>query len=104
MAAEIMTGRGIYRLAVLSPLEYTEADVLLTLAMERTDGIERIVTKCRIARSLIKEPHATEVIIEQLKGWIGREFETTREASLKSIRSEKRLHEIIFDQANPGPF
>lgn len=104
MAAEITTGRGVYRLLAVGPLESTEADVLITLAMERADGLERIVTKCRIARSLLKTRDAPEAIIEQLKGWIGREFETTREASLKSIRSERRLHEIVFDQGNRGPF
>ncbi|MBV8774926.1 MAG: hypothetical protein JO166_21720 [Deltaproteobacteria bacterium] len=104
MAAEITTGRGVYRLLAVGPLEYTEADVLLTLAMERADGIERMLAKCRITRSLLQRLDPTEVIVEQLKGWIGGEFETIREASLKSIRSERRLHEIVFDQANRGPF
>ena len=104
MAAEIRTGRGVYRLAAVGQLEYTEADVLLALGMERVDGIERIVIKCRIGRQLLKEPHLAELVIEQLKGWIEREFEAIREAALKSIRSERRLHEIVFDQTNRGPF
>jgi hypothetical protein len=28
----------------------------------------------------------------------------TREAALKSIRSERKLLEIVFDEANRGPF
>jgi hypothetical protein len=104
MAVEIMTGRGVYRLVPAAPLEYAGADLVLTLAMERADGIERIVAKCRIARALVDEPPATEVIIEQLTGWLAREFERTRETALKTIRSERRLHEIVFDQANRGPF
>ena len=33
-----------------------------------------------------------------------REFEQTREAALKSIRTERKLLEISFDAANRGPF
>jgi hypothetical protein len=104
MAVEIVTGRGAYRLTAAAPLEYLEAEILLTLAMERADGIERIVVRYRIANELLSEPPAIEVIIEQLKGWVTRQFEMTREMALKTIRSERRLHEIIFDQGNRGPF
>jgi hypothetical protein len=104
MAVEIVTGRGIYRLSAAGPLEYTQASVVLMLSMERTDGIERVVTRCRIARELVSEPAAAEAIIESLKGWLAREFENTREAALKAIRSQQRLHEITFDRANRGPF
>ena len=104
MGVEISTGRGVYRLSAAAPLECTGGNVVLTLAMERADGIERIVTRCRIARALLGEPPETDAIIEQLKGWLAREFEATREAALKAIRSERRLHEIMFDQANHGPF
>ena len=101
---EIVTGRGVYRLTAAAPLECTDTAVLLALAMERADGIERVVTRCRIARELLNEPPETDSIIERLKGWVAREFENTREAALKAIRSERRLHEITFDQANRGPF
>jgi hypothetical protein len=104
MAVEIVTGRGVYRLTAAAPLEYVNSSVMLTLAMERSDGIERVVTRCRIARELVSEPPEADRIIERLKGWVAREFETTREAALKAIRSERRLHEITFDQANRGPF
>jgi hypothetical protein len=104
MAVEIMTGRGVYRLLPAAPLEYDDSSIVLTLAMERADGIERVVTRCRITRKLAGEPPQADAIIERLKGWLAREFEATREAALKAIRSERRLHEILFDQANPGPF
>ena len=102
--ARVTTGRGVYRLGAVGPLEYTESDILLTFAMERTDGIERILTKCRITRALIAEPYDANAIIDQLKEWIGRGFEAIREASLKSIRSQRRLYELVFDRSNPGPF
>jgi len=104
MAVEILTGRGVYRLTAAAPLEYINSSVVLTLAMERADGIERVVTRCRIAQELAGELLEADQIIERLKGWIAREFETTREAALKAIRSERRLHEITFDQSNRGPF
>src|SRR5215469_14269153 len=104
MAVEILTGRGVYRLTAAAPLEYINSSVVLTLAMERADGIERVVTRWRIAQELAGELLEADQIIERLKGWIAREFETTREAALKAIRSERRLHEITFDQSNRGPF
>ncbi len=104
MSAEIVTGRGVYRLLPAAPLEFTNSSILLTLAMERADGIERIVTRWRIARILVNEPPGAEVIVERLKEWLAREFESTREAALKTIRTEKRLYELTFDEANPGPF
>jgi hypothetical protein len=104
MAVEIVTGRGLYRLSPAAPLEYTDAGVVLTLAMERADGIERVVSRWRIAAGLAGEAPKAEAIIERLKRWLASEFESTREAALRSIRSEHRLHEITFDQANRGPF
>jgi hypothetical protein len=104
MAVEISTARGIYRLSAAAPLECIDGNVILTLAMERADGIERVVTTCRIAHGLLAEPAEAEAIIQRLTGWLAREFETTREAALKAIRSQRRLHEITFDQAHRGPF
>ena len=76
---------------------------MLTLALERADGIERVVFRCRIEASLAGAA-TPEVLIERLRPWAEREFEMTREAALKSIRSERKLHEIVFDSANRGPF
>jgi len=101
---EIATGRGVYRLAAAAPLEGAESSVVLTLAMERADGIERVVTRFRIACELLYQPAEVDAIIERMKGWLSRQFETTREAALKAIRSERRLHEITFDLDSRGPF
>jgi hypothetical protein len=104
MAAEIVTGRGPYRLSAAAPLECEDRSVVLTMAMERADGIERVVLKLRIARSLLDGAPEADAMIERLIKWLEPEFEATREAALKSIRSERRLLEITFDEANQGPF
>ncbi|HKV55538.1 MAG TPA: hypothetical protein VJN94_12955 [Candidatus Binataceae bacterium] len=107
MAIEIATPRGIYRLAPASPLETGNAPgpITLTLAIERADGIERVLVEFLVERDLLGAvaPNA-DAIIERLKGWLEREFEATREAALKAIRTERRLHQILFDSAHPGPF
>lgn len=76
---------------------------MLTLALERADGIERVVFRCRIEASLAGAA-TPDALVERLRPWAEREFEMTREAALKSIRSERKLHEIVFDSANRGPF
>jgi hypothetical protein len=78
--------------------------VTLTLAMERADGIERVVARWRIARILLDEEPQAEPIIERIVPWLAVHFEATREAALKTIRSERRLFEISFNEANRGPF
>ncbi len=104
MAVEIVTGRGLYRLSAAASLQCDRESVVLTLAMERADGIERVVTRCRIVLALLDEAPQADAIIQRLKPWLAREFEQTREAALKAIRSERHLHEISFDMANRGPF
>jgi hypothetical protein len=104
MAVEISTWRGVYRLVVAAPLQCENENFTLTLAMERADGIERVVTRFRIARLLLDEVPEADAIVERLKLWLTREFEPTREAALKAIRSERRLYELTFDMANRGPF
>ena len=106
MASELRTGRGVYRLAIAAPPEIDANEIVLTLALERADGIERVAFRCRINRALIDSASApdSDAIAVRLAPWIEREFESTREAALKSIRSERRLHEIVFDTNNRGPF
>jgi hypothetical protein len=106
MASELRTGRGAYHLALAAPPEIDANEIVLTLALERADGIERVVFRCRINRALIDSASApdADAIAARLAPWIEREFEATREAALKSIRSERRLHEILFDPNNRGPF
>jgi hypothetical protein len=105
MAVEIRTGRGLYRVTSVAAARAGIDGIVLTLALERVDGIERVVFRCRIAQALLDtsspEPDA---IVSRISPWIEREFELTREAALKSIRTERRLFEVVFDRAHPGPF
>ena len=98
------TSRGIYTIANARPLERTADAVVLTISLERADGIEKVALRCRIAASLIGPADSPEKLIERIAPWLEREFEQTREAALKSIRTEHKLLEISFDAAHPGPF
>jgi hypothetical protein len=100
----LKTGRGIYAIVNTRPMERTSDHVVLTLNLERADGIEKVALRCRIATGLLGAADSSEKLIERLAPWLEREFEQTREAALKSIRSERRLLEISFDATNPGPF
>ena len=100
------TSRGIYTIANARPPERTADAVILTLSLERADGIEKVALRCRIAKGLIgnADSASPETLIARLAPWLEREFEPTREAALKSIRAERKLLEISFDASNPGPF
>jgi hypothetical protein len=106
MSIQIKTARGIYEIENAAPVERSSDSIVLTLRLERADGIEKIALKCKIAASLIEpsELDAPEKLAERIAPWIEHEFEMTREAALKTIRSEHRLLEIAFDLANRGPF
>jgi hypothetical protein len=111
LTVEIRTGRGRYRLIEAAPAATDAGASLLTIALERADGIERVVFRCRIDHGLLsaglagtETPHGLDDLISRLQPWIEREFEMLREAALKSIRSERRLHEVAFDNSNRGPF
>jgi hypothetical protein len=100
----LKTGRGIYSIASARPLERNADSVVLTLSLERADGIEKVALRCRIATGLIGAADTPEKLVERITPWLEREFEQTREAALKSIRTERKLLEISFDAAHPGPF
>ncbi|HJU28767.1 MAG TPA: hypothetical protein VJ718_06330 [Candidatus Binataceae bacterium] len=104
MAVQIATTRGPYNLRAAAPLENEGGAVVLTLAMERADGIERVVVRCHIAASFAGLPVDADALIARMRPWLERQFEQTREAALKSIRAERRLLELRFDADNPGPF
>ena len=104
MAVSIKTGRGNYRLNIAAPAESDSDCILLTLVLERADGIERVAFQCRIANELIDQDADSEVIAERLAPWIEREFEMTRENALKTIRSERKMLQLSFDTSNRGPF
>jgi hypothetical protein len=100
----LKTGRGIYAIVNARPIERTADHVVLTLSLERADGIEKVALTCRIATGLIGSADSSEKLIERITPWLEREFEQTREAALKSIRTEHKLLEVSFDAAHPGPF
>ncbi|MFZ1889712.1 MAG: hypothetical protein WAU33_16955 [Candidatus Binataceae bacterium] len=103
MEIALKTGRGAYRLREAAPAVRSGGATVLTLTLESANGIERVAFKCAIADNLALGDDST-AILARLAPWIEREFEMTREAALKSIRSERRMHEIVFDAANRGPF
>jgi hypothetical protein len=103
VAPSIDTSRGTYHLKTAAAPERTPAGVTLTLVLERADGIERVAFRCAMRADLA--PGADpDTIVARLVPWIERQFETLREAALKTIRSEHRMYEIAFDAANRGPF
>jgi hypothetical protein len=100
----LKTGRGNYAIASVGPLEQTADSVVLTVSLERADGIEKIALRFRISTALIGDTNSPEKLIERITPWLEREFEQTREAALKSIRTERKLLEISFDADHRGPF
>jgi hypothetical protein len=100
----LKTGRGTYALVNARPIERTAEEVVLTLSLERADGIEKVALKYRIATGLLGAADSPEKLLERIAPWLEREFEQTREAALKSIRTERKLLEISFDAGHPGPF
>jgi hypothetical protein len=98
------TPRGIYAIANARPIERNDDSVVLTLSLERADGIEKVALKFRIATALTGDADSPEKLIDRIAPWLEREFEQTREAALKSIRTEHKLLEMSFDAQHPGPF
>jgi len=104
VAVSIKTGRGDYVLKTLAPDQREAKAILLTLVLERRDGIERVAFRCRLAAGLVDPTTDSEAIMGRLAPWLEREFEITRESALKTIRSEHRMLEISFDASKRGPF
>ncbi len=105
MAIAFRTGRGWYLLDLAGSIEATADAIILPLKLEHQGGIERVVLRCRIARALLDRPSAehSAAALEWLAPRIEREFEQVREQALKSIRNDKRLFELSFDQGVAGP-
>ena len=103
---EINTGRGLYRLSLAAPPAITSDEITLTLSFERADGLERVGFLCMIARAIADAPGEPDAVamLPRLRAWFEREFEQTREAALKSLRSERRPLVVRFDREHPGPF
>ena len=106
-AHQFTTARGPYRLSLAAAPSVTRDGVTLTLSYERIDGLERVGFLCTIAADLTRGPDLSEngeELFERVAPWFERQFEQTREAALKSLRSERKPFTIRFDRANPGPF
>lgn len=100
MAVEIRSGRGIYTISLVSAPERVDGKIRLTAAFERADGVERfgllfIFPSAIIAGAPSQADAAS--LIEKIRPRIEADFEQIREAALKSIRTDKRLHEISID-------
>lgn len=105
MLFEFRTARGVCRLVAAVPLEADANGFILQVGLERVDGIERVVFRCRIARELVAGDAASpEALIARLGPWVERGFEHLREEALKTVRTERRLMEVRFDAENRGPF
>jgi hypothetical protein len=100
---ELKTARGPYHLALAREPQNLPDATLLTLSMERRDGIEKVAFQCRVDSALVAGSNNDD-ITAKLAHWIERDFEMTRENALKSIRSERKLLEIVFDLEHRGPF
>ena len=103
MTFELKTSRGPYRLSLARPPETLPDATLLTVSLERLDGIEKVALQCRLSSSLVGNFELDE-ILRRMASWIERDFEMMRENALKSIRSERKLLVIGFDASNRGPF
>jgi len=93
-------------MVLAAPSAVTADEVTLTLSFERADGLERVGFLCAIAREILEtaaEADADATLL-RLAPWFEREFEQTREAALKSLRSERRPLVLRFDREHPGPF
>ena len=77
---------------------------IFTFSLKRADGIERVAFRCRVAETMLAPGEAPDEIPERIASWVEREFEQTREAALKSIRSERKLFEVVFDGDHRGPW
>ena len=105
MPTTLKTGRGVYSVESAAPVERCAHSIVLTLKLVRADGIENVALRVKIATSILQSvDDSPEKLIERLAPWLEREFEQTREAALKTIRTERRLLEIVFDAGNRGPF
>ncbi len=103
MTFELKTPRGLYNLVLAKDPQMLPDAALLTLTLDRRDGIEKVALQCRVAKSLAASRDSDE-LLAKLAHWIERDFEMTREYALKSIRSEHKLLELVFDESHRGPF
>lgn len=102
MDFELKTARGPYLMRLAREPQIVPDATLLTLSLERRDGIETVAFQCRIEKGLSFSN--IDEVLAKLAHWVERDFEMTREYALKSIRSERKLLELSFDASKRGPF
>jgi hypothetical protein len=101
----LKTGRGIYTVETAAPVARHQDSIILTIQLARADGIEKVALRLKIAASILQSADdSPDELIKRLAPWLEREFEQTREAALKTMRTERRLLEITFDSSHRGPF
>ena len=93
MAERLQTPRGDYLIRVAGPPERSGAAAVLTLSLESANGIERVTFRCALRAATL---NGGEPIEYRLARWVEAQFETLREAALKSIRSEGRMLQVEF--------
>jgi hypothetical protein len=100
------TARGAYWLSLVEQTAAGAGPWVLTLSAEHAGGLEKFAFRCHIAPQLLEKAAIADPMAAcaRIAGWLEGQFEQIRETALKSIRSERRLAEIEFDQARPGPF
>jgi hypothetical protein len=104
VAVLIKTSRGNYLLKPAGLDQQNSSSIVLTLVLERADGIERIAFRCRIAKELLEPVVDADAILARVAPWLEREFEMTREKALRTIRGERKMLEVAFDANSRGPF
>lgn len=103
MALTIQTVRGPYLLKLIGEPQPGACGLTLTLSLAHRGGMERFAFQCRIARAPAGAAPRAE-LLDRLARWLAGEFEQAREAAIKSIRAEGRLHQFTFDPERAGPF
>jgi hypothetical protein len=102
VALELKTARGVYHLKQLRKPEHTADGLVLTLGLERADGLETVAFRCRVGADsfggALSDDDST--LLARLGTWLERDFEQVREAALKSIRGEGKILEIALDESN----
>lgn len=106
MAQEIKTSRGTYRLEMAEGPSRREHCLSFVVNAVRSDGIERLAFRCSVAEELAAALRNSDqnAALERLAPWLVSDFDHLREAALRSVRTERRLAEFVFDHNNPGPF
>lgn len=106
VAREIKTARGLYRLEMAEGPSRVGQYLSFVVSAVRADGIERVTFRCSVEEELAATLGGREsaVWLDRAAAWLAGDFDHLREAALRSIRTERRMAEFVFDHEHPGPF